>query len=223
MTHPTIRDVAALAGVAASTVSVVLNEVDGARVSDPTRQRVREAAELLGYTGNDDTRHLRRGRRPTGNVVLVNDVIATGPYGAALIEGAQAAAWRAGAQLVVLNTAGIAERESEALRATPTRHAHAVVLASLSYAARTVPQVRGLVLANSRPRRGEPVVPHVIPDEAGVGAVAARELIALGHTRIGVATISRADAAAARLRGFRRELTRAAMGSPGGCSVSDRI
>ena len=48
MAQPTIRDVAALAGVAPSTVSVVLNEVEGARVSSDTRRRVREAAEVRG-------------------------------------------------------------------------------------------------------------------------------------------------------------------------------
>ncbi len=41
MTQPRIRDVAALAGVAASTVSVVLNDTAGARVKGSTRERVR--------------------------------------------------------------------------------------------------------------------------------------------------------------------------------------
>ena len=46
--RPTIKDVAVLAGVSPSTVSVVLNYVDGARVAEDTRRRVTEAAENLG-------------------------------------------------------------------------------------------------------------------------------------------------------------------------------
>lgn len=209
MAQPTIRDVAALAGVAPSTVSVVLNEVEGARVSSDTRRRVREAAEVLGYTGNDNARHLRRGRRAKTTVALVNDVIAAGPYGGALIEGAQAAAWRHGALLAVLNTQGHPDREAEALRAARQHHADAVVLASLSLHARPVPDRDDVVLANAVPAPGSRAVPHVVPEEWGAGGCLARELIELGHTRIAVATVTGSLAATARLRGFRAALRRA--------------
>jgi len=41
-----------MAGVSRTTVSLVLNNVEGFNISDKTRQRVREAAEKLGYVPN---------------------------------------------------------------------------------------------------------------------------------------------------------------------------
>ena len=46
----TIKDVARRAGVAVSTVSRVLNDLD--KVSEKTRQKVRAAVEELGYVQN---------------------------------------------------------------------------------------------------------------------------------------------------------------------------
>ena len=43
-------DVAAAAGVSQTTVSLVLNNSLGARLSAATRQRVRDAARELGYS-----------------------------------------------------------------------------------------------------------------------------------------------------------------------------
>jgi len=48
----TSQDVAELAGVSRTTVSFVLNDVNGFNISPKTRQKVREAAEQLGYIPN---------------------------------------------------------------------------------------------------------------------------------------------------------------------------
>lgn len=48
----TSQDVADMAGVSRTTVSLVLNNVKGFNISDKTRQRVKEAAEELGYVPN---------------------------------------------------------------------------------------------------------------------------------------------------------------------------
>ncbi len=45
----TSQDVANLAGVSRTTVSLVLNEVEGVNISPETRRKVREAADTLGY------------------------------------------------------------------------------------------------------------------------------------------------------------------------------
>ena len=60
-------DVAKLAGVSRSTVSIVLNERSGSRVpiSENTRQRVLDAAQKLGYHPNDLARNLRSGSSQT--------------------------------------------------------------------------------------------------------------------------------------------------------------
>ncbi len=48
----TSQDVANLAGVSRTTVSLVLNEVKGIHISPETRQKVQDAAEQLGYIPN---------------------------------------------------------------------------------------------------------------------------------------------------------------------------
>src|SRR5215475_5885224 len=47
--RPTMTDVAAIAGVSQSSVSLVLNRMVGARISEATRARVLEAARSIGY------------------------------------------------------------------------------------------------------------------------------------------------------------------------------
>ena len=47
--RPTMMDVAAKAGVSQATVSLVLNSRAGARLSEATREKVRAAADELGY------------------------------------------------------------------------------------------------------------------------------------------------------------------------------
>jgi LacI family transcriptional regulator len=63
----TIRDVAAEAGVAISTVSLVMN--GGSAVRQSTRERVLRAASTLGYVPRSAARQLAR--RQTGNVGFV--------------------------------------------------------------------------------------------------------------------------------------------------------
>lgn len=58
---PTSADVAVRAGVARSTVSYVLNDTPGARISEATRRRVLAAAADLGYVTNRAAADLRRG------------------------------------------------------------------------------------------------------------------------------------------------------------------
>lgn len=48
-TRPTMTDVARIAGVSQSSVSLVLNDMTGSRISTETRQRVAEAALQIGY------------------------------------------------------------------------------------------------------------------------------------------------------------------------------
>ncbi len=47
--RPTMTDVAQIAGVSQSSVSLALNKMPGARLSESTRARVIEAARGIGY------------------------------------------------------------------------------------------------------------------------------------------------------------------------------
>ena len=62
MSKPTIRDVAAVAGVSISAVSYILNGSDKKKYSETTVKAVRRAAEKLGYVPNQIARGMRSQR-----------------------------------------------------------------------------------------------------------------------------------------------------------------
>ena len=66
----TSSDVAKAAGVSRTTVSIVLNEVQGIQISDETRQRVIEFANQLGYVPNAAAQALVRSRAQIIGLVL---------------------------------------------------------------------------------------------------------------------------------------------------------
>jgi len=80
----TSANVAAEAGVSRATVSYVLNDTPGQTIPEATRERVRTAADRLGYSPSSAARTLRRGRSD-----LVLHILPDLPIGAtvgALIE-----------------------------------------------------------------------------------------------------------------------------------------
>lgn len=96
----TITDVAASAGVAASTVSRAFT--NPGRVNADTRAHVLAVAKSLGYTPNAAARALESGRTNM-LALLVPDI--TNPYFAGVIKGAERAAVEAGLSLVIGDTA----------------------------------------------------------------------------------------------------------------------
>lgn len=211
--HPTMRDVATLAGVSPSTVSVVLNNVEGARVADETRRRIHEAVEILGYRPNPVARRLRSGAQRS--IVLVNDELTLLPYAVGLIQGVQQACWRLDASLLVVTAGTDPAREREALDHAVAQRPTAIVLASIYHHLRSVPALPGrLVLLNSEPQDGSPDVPHVVPDEAGSVQVAVRQLIDLGHERIALLTVADTLEGNLRREAFVAELSRAGVADP---------
>src|SRR6516162_11372766 len=74
--RPTTADVARLANVSTATVSYVLNNAEGRKISAQTRDAVYRAAELLGYRPNFAARNLARGK--SGVVLYVVPHVAVG-------------------------------------------------------------------------------------------------------------------------------------------------
>ena len=75
--RPTKADVARLANVSTATVSYVLNNVEGQRISPQTRAAVRSAADQLGYRPNLAARNLAVGG--SGVVLYIVPRMALGP------------------------------------------------------------------------------------------------------------------------------------------------
>ncbi len=76
LARPTNADVARLVGVSTATVSYVLNNAEGRKISPRTREAVYRAAEQLGYRPNLAARNLARGK--SGVVLYVVPRVAVG-------------------------------------------------------------------------------------------------------------------------------------------------
>jgi DNA-binding LacI/PurR family transcriptional regulator len=84
----TLNDVAAASGVSRATASFVLRDSPGQSISAATRERVRAAAEALGYVPNGLARALREG---TSRIVLLTiDAGLEGHYARTYIQGLDA-------------------------------------------------------------------------------------------------------------------------------------
>lgn len=85
----TSEDVARVAGVSRTTVSLVLNDVQGVNISPATRQKVLEAAHALGYVPNATAQALARRRTQAVGLVMTRSPhhIATDSFLPKIIAG----------------------------------------------------------------------------------------------------------------------------------------
>ncbi|MEV7635480.1 LacI family DNA-binding transcriptional regulator [Pseudarthrobacter enclensis] len=208
-----IKDVAVAAGVSVTTVSHVLNEVAYARVSPETKDKVRSAAEHLGYGPNRLAQALRTQR--TGMLGLVSEDIATTPHAGRIILGADEAAKARGYNLMIINTsasASLASRKAD-VEALLERRVDGILYATMYH--RTVDLPDNLatvpsVLVDSVPSAGNTTA--VIPDEDGGTRAAVGALLEAGHTRIGfLNNTDDVPATHQRLRAFRAVLDEAGL------------
>ena len=104
----TIKDVAAAAGVAVSTVSRVLNNLD--RVSDETREKVKRVADEMGFVRNTLAASVKTGRSNM-IMVIVPDII--NEYYTAVIQGVEEVAVKQGYFTLVFASNEMIKKEHE--------------------------------------------------------------------------------------------------------------
>ena len=202
----TIKDVAERSGVSITTVSHVLNEVPGKRVSPTTRARVLRVADDLHYRPNRLAQGLRTQR--TQMIGFLSDRVTTTPFAGRMILGAQDAADEAGSLLVLLNSGGDPELEEREVQALLERQVDGIVYALFYHRIVTPPaSLRDgpVVLLDARTADG--TISSVVPDEVGGSRAAVEELLAVGHRRIGfVNDCDDIPARSLRLAGYRQAL-----------------
>ncbi|MBO4208427.1 LacI family DNA-binding transcriptional regulator, partial [Micromonospora echinofusca] len=123
----TIRDVAARAGVALSSVSRVLSGHPD--VSAAMRSRVESAAKDLGYEPDLLAQSLRRGSTRTVGFVL-RDI--SNPLFANIARRCEQELRRAGYSMVLVNSDGLVEAESEHLALLRRRRVDGVIASLVS-------------------------------------------------------------------------------------------
>ncbi|MGS0896093.1 LacI family DNA-binding transcriptional regulator [Burkholderia stagnalis] len=206
-----MTDIAKVAGVSQSTVSLVLNNAAGTKFSDATREKVLKVAHELGYrflprelaTPHNGERNL---------IVYLADEISTSPHPVVNIDGARDAAYANGKLLAVYSTHGNVEIERQVLD---------FVLA--------LPNLLGIVYATVFTRKVAPPpellrapavllncysadngLSSIVPAEVAGGHTATDYLVNAGHRRIGYINGEPwQDAAKDRMKGYRAALATA--------------
>lgn len=181
---PTSADVARLAGVSRATVSYVLNNTDAVRISEPTRRRVREAAEELGYVPHAAARSLRAGHSRI--VLMPAPTVPVGPLYGRFINDLQWALGRLDYTVVQHGSVGL--HGDEAARAWAELRPVAVLVPGSAIGPEGV-----AVLRRSGARAVVTLGPVAVEgahallmDHESVGHRAGAHLYARGRRRIGV-------------------------------------
>lgn len=214
---PTVRDVAALAGVSPMTVSRTM--AGGRNVRPEVQERVREAVEKLGYRPNQSARNTRL-RKPTGLIGVAVTNLAN-PYYGQFALGVEEVAAAHGRQIVIGTSAGDPRQEERLLAEFADRQLEGVILVPAGQTESTedsgspgnLPGAGALpvVLATrtlSNTQCDAALVDDVNGAEAGTAA-----LLEQGHRRIGfIGDLAGTSTAQRRYEGFRQAL--AAAGVP---------
>lgn len=180
MKRATIKDVAALAGVSAATVSRAMS--DRPEISEETKERVREACRRLGYVPNAAARGLT-GRRTNIIGMVVPDV--SNPYFSGMATAIERRAAQEGFRVLLSNSMRSEEQELRAIDNFLARQIDGLLVSAVSPQS----QARHEELIGSLPcvyigdNHGEACSYVMLDNTAGVYE-ATRYLLDLGHRDI---------------------------------------
>lgn len=201
---PTIREVAAAAGVSTATASRALRGF--ANVEPGTRLRVEVAASELRYRPSGVARSLRS--RITHTVgLIITDI--ENPYFPQIVSAVEDAARERAYSVLLADGRRDPEREIESLEVLAVRQVDGVIIASTALTERHAARIRELpcpvVIINGVST--VPAVPAVLSDNVAGGRLAAAHVLGLGHRRLAyVATAGRSGAVGERIEGVREAL-----------------
>ncbi len=209
----TITDVARLAGVSPGTASKALNGRGG--ISADTADRVRQAAERLGYQPNALARGLLTGRSFTVGLITTDSF---GRFSIPVMQGAEDALGPGRISVFLCDSRDDRIREQHYLRTLLERRVDGIVVTGRRQDPREpigrdlpVPVVYAMTHST------DPADLSLIPDDEDGGALAVRHLLSTGRTRIGHVTGPRRfKAALLRARGAENALAAAGLELAGG-------
>jgi len=208
----TVIDIASVAGVSKSTVSLVLQ--GSSLVKDDTRAKVNAAIRELGYVYNRGAANLRQSNAKSKIIgVVVNDL--TNSFFAELAVGIDMVVQSAGYVQFLSNTAESPDRQQEVIASMREHGISGLILSP----------ARGTFAADLNPvaASGIPVVVTVrhvpgakvstlLSDNVGGAREAARHLIGLGHRRVAfLGGFADTGVFAERLEGYRGAIVAAGL------------
>ena len=207
--RPTMRHVAALAGVGIKTVSRVINDEPG--VSEATRDKVLSASRQLNYQLDMAAGSLRRAGRQTLSIGLLLPSVAN-PFSSEIHRALEDTLTARGIAVFAASLDDDPEREKSLVAAFLGRRVDGLVLTpiakSQSYVIPEHSRDLPMVFIDREPVGIE--ADAVVTDNAVGAARAAEHLIAHGHTKLAyLGDRTDIQTARERRRGFMEELGRA--------------
>jgi LacI family transcriptional regulator len=175
---PGIKDVAALAGVSASTASKALNDTGQLRAA--TRERVRQAAEQLGFVPDSRGRALASGRSFTVGLVTTDS---SGRFSIPIMLGAEDALSAGEMALVLCDTRDDPLREQHYLKSLVSRRVDGIIVTGRRTEAREPIDVPIPVVYAFSPSTDPIDTSVTVDDQAGAASVV-QHLQSLGRERI---------------------------------------
>jgi LacI family transcriptional regulator len=212
----TAREVAERAGVSRTTVSFVLNNVPGIRISEETRRLVLDAARELDYHPDATARRMVIGRTQVVGFVLRQspDQAFADRFVPTVLDGFSQAA-TAQNNKVLFETIAPGDDSGGYTRLLRERHVDGIVLSGPRSDDEELLRIRAqgaqVVLLGQLPGTS---IPFVDVNNRGGAALATQHLIGLGHRRIALITNAEPvyTASADRLAGYREALEVAGLG-----------
>lgn len=202
--RPTMKDVAAHAGVGLKTVSRVVNEEPG--VTSDTATRVQDAIERLGFRRNDSARILRK--RRTSSIGLVLEDIGD-PFYSALSRAVEDSARSHETLLFTGSSAENAHREQELTLAFCARRVDGLLIVPAGRDHRYLESEAHAGMAMvflDRPPQGLDA-DTVLTDNRAGAREGVEHLLAHGHSAVGfIGDEEHIHTAAERLQGYREAM-----------------
>src|SRR3954452_337791 len=207
--RPTMREVAAVAGVSLSTVSRAIN--GDPKVAPDLAEKVNAAVAMLGYRRDVTATTLRRADRLSASIGLVFDDVAN-PFHATLQRGIEDVARERGVLAFAGSSDEDAERERDLVQAFLSRRVDGLIVVPAGsdhgYLVRDRDAGVAVVFVDRPPGFIDADV--VLSDHAGGARAATAHLLAAGHRRIGyLGDRRRIHSATERLRGHTEALAAA--------------
>ena len=209
----TAAEVAELAGISRTTVSFVLNNVPGIRISEETRQRVLDAARQLNYHPDSTAR-----RMVTGQTRMIGFVLRQSPDQAfsdhffpQVLHGMSRAATTQGFHLL-FEVIPPEDHRNVYMQLINERHVDGIVLSGPrsddTELLQAYEQGANIILLGQIPGNS---MPFADVNNIGGAKIATAHLLGLGHTRVGIITNApfAYTASADRLAGYQEALIEA--------------
>jgi DNA-binding LacI/PurR family transcriptional regulator len=176
-----LEDIAKETGFSISTVSRVLSN-SNYKVSESIRDKVLQAAELMGYEPNIAARSLRTDRTNTIGI-LVDDLLS--PFTPPIVRGIQDYLNEHGFLSLIVNSDWDPSQEQAAIKTLLSRPVDGIIFVEYSH------QTTSDVLERSNKPHvfvhrlfGSPIKNSVVPDDYYGASLATEHLVRLGHSRI---------------------------------------